>query len=91
MVPSMQIMSGCSRPMAAKAALRPAHILARAAVLGGFAQAALAGLDMGLDARHRVGDFGLHAIGVDDQDGFGIGGIAGRVIGFHRADASGGP
>ena len=85
MVPSMQIMSGASLPMAAKAALRPDQMRARcfSSVASHRLAAALAAT-WSVDPRHGIGDIGLHAVGVDDQDGLGAGGIAGRVVGFDR-------
>ena len=41
---------------------------------------------MALDAGHGVADIGFDAVGVNNEDSLGVGGIARRVIGFHRAD-----
>ena len=74
MVPSMHIMSGASRPIAANAALRPDQMRVRC-----FSSVASTVVpphwrdDVG-DARHRMGDIGFDAVGVDDQDGLGAGG-----------------
>ena len=88
MVPSMQIMSGASRPIAGNAALRPAQMRDALLLVGGFDRGAAALRDDVGDARHRIGDIGFHAVGFDDQDGFGAGRIAGLVIVFHRFDAA---
>ena len=45
---------------------------------------------MVVDPRHGIGDFGFDTIGIDNENGFGVG-IAWRIIGFHGADGGAGP
>ena len=89
-VPSMQSMSGASRPIAGNAALRPAQKRRAFGFVGRFAHIARAAAARDLpDARDwRRSTSACDAVDIDDQDGFGILRIAGRAIGLDRFDAA---